>query len=129
MNWKNLSTFDCPHCSSKLVRGDGEIFCSECTFVISKARFHSISVHRSGNRRPDGIKPMKWQNLRKDVCPLCDNTLVYNMESGLDLMKCMTPDCTFKIRQDRLEDILNDENHLCNIFYRMEQEKQLPDNE
>lgn len=128
MNWHNLQTFDCPYCSSKLFRGDGEVLCSECSFVISNERFRSISVHRARTNKPERLQPMKWQNLKKDLCPLCDNTLVYDMEGALDFMKCMTPGCTFKIRQDRMADILEDEGHPCNIFHK-KQVTQLPDNE
>ena len=76
-----------------------------------------IEKHRAGIE--SGSK-MKWQNLREEKCPMCDDALSYGI-GPYEILVCMSsPGCTFKIRYDVYLGILNDHTHPCNQFYERE---------
>jgi len=115
MNWENLRKMLCPYCDKELTK-DIEVRCTECFFHIDEVRFKSIIENRGFPDRPK-IK-MRWQNLKDDRCPIDANFLQQNTEGKVKVLKCSKDDCAFKIKDDRLQEILKDEKHSANIFYK-----------
>lgn len=113
MKWENLKDFNCPHCGKPLENREGEIACTNCFFHISKDRFKAILMHRG--QSPIAIQKMKWQNLHDHRCPMDGNRL--HEGGSLEMLKCMSAECTFVIRIDSLKRILEDESHPANRFY------------
>lgn len=120
MNWENLKTNHCPHCGQPLIEA-GQIFsCTFCTFKIDIGRKMSIETHRAHPEKA-GVK-IKWQNLKKERCPICESDLDYG--TGVyEVLACLNPNCTFKIRHDRFVEIMADPSHPCNQFYEREKTK------
>lgn len=118
MKWENLKNFTCPHCSEKLhhVIEKAVIVCTACTFNIEEGRFEAIRAHRSNPER--ATIRLRWQNIREDRCPMCGERIRPTFIGQLALMRCSSAQCTFKIREDRLEQILTDEHHPANTFYK-----------
>lgn len=118
MNWRNLATRNCPHCGNKLgdkPEEDGLIHCIQCRFSLSEEKLRSMTIHRSKDFVPK-VK-MKWQNLHECRCPVCgqflkDGNGIYNV------LVCMSSTCDFRIREDRMEEILKDPGHVANLFYQ-----------
>ena len=123
MEWKNLKYFRCPHCGEKLVEDVGKewIRCTSCTFVIASTRCKEITIHRSYPEKT--IIKMRWQNIKDDHCPVCGSNLYQNMEGKFDILKCVQATCTFKIRTDKLEEILADEMHPANVYHNRDIKK------
>lgn len=117
LNWQNLKEKKCPFCSHELDKADedGLIHCVQCSFSISEAKFRSVLMHRGL-----GVKPairMKWQHLHEGRCPACAEFLKEN-DGVYAVLACSSPECDFKIREDRLKEILADPNHVANLFYK-----------
>ena len=96
---------------------DGMIRCSMCTFKIDEDRFHAIQAHRSHPER--ATVKIKWQNIRDDKCPMCGDSIRPTLLGHLALLRCVSSDCTFKIREERLNEILADPQHPANTFYNL----------
>lgn len=119
MIWLNLKQNTCPHCSADIVEDHllGEFKCVVCKFHITAAKKLAIETHRAN---PDSaIIRMRWQNLREEKCPMCASSLDYGV-GPYEILACIAPDCTFKIRHDTFLEILGDENHPANTFYERE---------
>lgn len=114
MKWENLGSFCCPHCGEKLKMED-EVQCTRCTFRITIDRFKSIAAHRAHPER--AVTKMKWQYLIDDRCPVCASNLMPNVEGRYAFMKCISSECTFRIREDKISEIKNDPAHPANVFY------------
>lgn len=120
MNWENLNDNRCPHCGAELKDNVLEFKCMKCTFIIDSDRKEQIQKHRA---HPGGnTVKIKWQNLRDERCPICGGNLNYGI-GPFEILACMKDGCTFKIRYDRLAEILNDAEHSCNKFYDREKQK------
>lgn len=115
MNWENLKLNRCPHCGNNLKEYISEYECTECTFHIEKTRFAAILQNRAYPDRK--IVKLKWQNIKDDKCPVCSSDLKPNMEGAYEIMKCSSPECVFKIREDKLLSITSDPDHPANKFY------------
>jgi len=120
MLWENLKDYKCPFCSDRLFETEDalEYECVSCYFHIDKHRFKSIAKHRAQPRSAD--RPYKrnyWQNLRNGRCPTCNN-LLRQAVGPYEIMECYAEDCTFKMREDRIQIILNDPNHSCNRYVK-----------
>jgi DNA-directed RNA polymerase subunit RPC12/RpoP len=116
MQWENLRQFRCPYCGHDLQKGKDAIKCTRCHFSIEQERFKSIAENRRQN--PTNQIKIKWQNLIEARCPICGNMLKPNEESKVFFQKCISYDCTFKISDSRIGEILNDPKHAANIFYQ-----------
>lgn len=116
MNWENLKRMLCPYCDKALTK-DIEIRCSECLFHIDEKRFNSIVEHRGFPRR-DNITRMKWQNIKDDRCPVCSRDLYPSSDGRLNYLKCSNGDCTFRIKESYLQEIIADPTHPANRFYK-----------
>jgi DNA-directed RNA polymerase subunit RPC12/RpoP len=121
MNWENLRQFRCPYCGHDLLKETDKIKCTHCHFRIEPERFKSISENRRQN--PTTNIKIKWQNLINGLCPICASMLRPNEEGKLRFQKCINFDCTFKITDSRYGEILNDEMHPANIFYKQTYEQ------
>ena len=119
MNWENLKQNKCPHCSELLEESliDFKFNCTSCLFTIDISRKLSIEAHRAHPEKA-GVK-LRWQNLRDERCPICTSHLNYGTGT-YDILTCINPDCTFKIRHDRFVEIMADASHPCNQFYERE---------
>lgn len=115
MKWENLRKQCCPYCSNPLIKNadTGEVECSRCTFRIEKHRLRSIAEHRAYPEK-EGVISIKWQYLKTGKCPLCTKDLY--PDKTFSLMRCIDANCTFKIREDRMQIILDDPNHPANRF-------------
>lgn len=51
---------------------------------------------------------MKWWALRKNKCPICSGDLVQDPNSAL--LMCDEIQCTFKISQERMQEIVGGQN-------------------
>ncbi len=60
---------------------------------------------------------MKWQNLRDGRCPVCGNILKDGVGPYMILV-CTSSECTFRIREDNLLEILRNKNHAANLYAR-----------
>lgn len=114
MKWENLKTFTCPHCGKELTQGGEEIQCTQCRFKIEYERYKAILTHRSSPEAT--IVKMRWQNLKESKCPMCSNQLI-DAYGKYRVLKCISSECTFKIREDRMSEIINDQTHPANRFY------------
>jgi hypothetical protein len=119
MKWENLKSMLCPYCSKALTE-DLEVRCTECYFHIDKDRFKSIVEHRGFPNR--NIVKLKWQNLKDDRCSVDAHFLKPNVEGKYDVLKCSNSECTFRIRADRLAEIVADPKHEANRFYKPKEE-------
>lgn len=61
-------------------------------------------------------KKPNWNGLNESKCPLCDSLLFDLSEKGL--VKCTNHDCTFKIRETRLNEILMSQQGFRKAFYQ-----------
>ena len=115
MKWANLKNNNCPYCGSKMLEQNGDTHkCSKCMFKIEHERLTKILEHRSNPLR-SGIIKMKWQNLKIGRCPLCGDHL--NKAIGqYEVSQCVSINCTFHIREDRMQRILTDAQHPANNF-------------
>lgn len=115
MNWSNLQKNACPYCNGVLRKPDtkGIVRCDHCNFRIEEPRMMSIRDNRRQNITST-IK-MRWQNLKKDKCPLCGDDLTPN-QGQYAVLRCMKTECNFHIRVDRLTEILGDKEHPANRF-------------
>lgn len=120
MNWENLKQNRCPYDYGTLEENplDYKFYCTTCKFNIDASRKMSIETHR-GNPELGPTLKVKWQNLKKEKCPLCSTDLSYGI-GAYDILTCLDANCTFKIRHDRFSEILADHTHPCNIFYEKE---------
>lgn len=116
LNWSNLQQNKCPYCAYKLlpVNELGFIECDNCIFNIEKKRFDSIKQNRNEGVR--GIH-MYWQNLRVSRCPACGDELL-ETSGNYEILKCIRVLCAFKIRFDRMQEILDDPTHPANKFHK-----------
>jgi len=115
MNWENLKTNTCPHCSEKLTRRSGnEIACTRCFFLIDAVRFLKIRQHRAHPEREK--RKMRWQNLHEGKCPVCSDELATDNDSKNNVYECMDDRCDFKISLTSVQAILADETHPANLF-------------
>ena len=112
MKWENLREFKCPYCGSDLSRKD-DIRCTKCLFKITEERFKSIAENRLAGKIKG--KGMKWQNLKIERCPACGDYLG-NQNGKLEILRCSNYECEFKIRVDRMNEILNDSEHVANRY-------------
>lgn len=115
MNWEVLHEKKCPYCSNA-VSGDNdlqEVRCTVCSFKISQERLLQILKHRRVG--VTDTKKMFWQNLHNAKCPVCSNLLV-PMAGRYAVLGCLNSDCGFKIREDRMQQILADNTHAANKF-------------
>lgn len=112
MEWQNLNTQECPHCSRKIEDRGGEMRCTKCSFHIDYKRYHSI---RAARNRDKPTQPMYWQNLRKGRCPLCSD-LMRDTIGKYQISRCINLECPFKIRDDELEKMMEDETHPINKY-------------
>lgn len=118
MEWGNLRKFMCPHCGFSLRKEAQEITCSHCTFHIAEEKFKNIAKNRD---QVAATVKIRWQNLIDARCPICSEMLTPNHEGNLNFQKCINYDCTFRITDSRLGEILNDKTHAANIFYKENQ--------
>lgn len=115
MEWKNLATFTCPHCTKPLRDEGKEISCTECFFNIERPKYDSILKNRVSE--PTGpITKLKWQNLLDGNCPACGEK-IEPKEKGA-IFKCTNDDCTFVIRRPVFTEILADKNHPVYRFHK-----------
>lgn len=115
MKWQNIRQFRCPYDNEALVRRrDGSIKCTVCYFHIESKRFNEIMEHRASPQK-NGITRLKWQYLREGKCPACAHDLISG-NGPYEISKCVSADCTFHIREDRMQEILQDPNHPANRF-------------
>ena len=118
MIWKNLKENKCPfpYCQNDISFDYGlqEIICTVCSFHIDIKRGKDIAEARQLPTRPEHIKHNNWQNLHEGKCPACKSWLRQEFE----LHVCINSECPFKIREDRLQQILNDPCHSANLFYK-----------
>lgn len=112
MHWENLHANRCPYCGDNLLDNGVELECTTCVFHILPERAESIVRHR-----------MKWQNLLRSQCPICQSMLLEEEKGRTVLLKCLTPECPFIIREDRLKEILADPNHKANVWAKIEEER------
>lgn len=115
MNWENLKNMVCPYCEEALTI-DVEIRCTKCVFHIEKGRFKSIVEHRGYPK--ENIVKLKWQNIRDHKCPVDGMDLMPDIERAFEVYKCTKSDCTFRIREDRMQQFLRDPEHPANRFYK-----------
>lgn len=122
MHWENLKDLRCPHCSEKLQKEmiDDVVRCTVCTFSIEEKRFSAIKAHRSNPER--ATVKLKWQNIREDKCPMCGDSIRPTLLGHLAILRCSSSVCTFIIRESTLEEILANENHPVNTFYKQHKE-------
>ena len=122
MNWEKLKTQECPYCESgKLeLHIDECLFrCNTCHFRITMEKYQQVLKHRAS---PDAEhKEIMWQELHKGRCPLCTSLLSPGV-TRFELYKCINPECDFKIRENRLTQILMDEKHPANLFNKKQNE-------
>jgi len=117
MNWENLRQFRCPYCGYDLQKGKEDVSCTNCFFRIEPERFKSIAENRRQN--PTNQVKIKWQNLIEARCPICGDMLKPNDEGKMFFQKCINHECTFRISDSRIGEILNDQKHPANIFYKL----------
>ena len=111
LKWENLSENKCPYCEHELYRDGKELRCTECYFHIEMERAGSIIEHRR-RWRPTDVIP-KWYLLHEDKCPLCSHYLTRG-NGQYEIFKCTEENCTFKIREDRMQEIFADPTHPAN---------------
>ncbi len=114
MNWENLKEKLCPHCSGELeFDGDNEIRCTMCRFHMTPARYKSMLLHKAYRKEPSQpYKKLYWQNVKVGRCPECGDDL--NDGNGkFEIIVCISPECTFKMRADTLAAMLADPLHSC----------------
>ena len=118
MRWENLRTNDCQYCGKPLHEQDGEICCTVCLFHIEPARFKKILEHRAGMAGRPAYR-MKWQNLKNGYCPIdgCGGGLEPRAPGATSLQCSLAPHCSFRIREERLHEILRDPTHPANRDY------------
>lgn len=116
MKWENLRQFKCPHCGEGLAKDSEarEMRCTSCRFRIEYFRFKQIAEHR-GESSPVHKVSIKWQYLHLGKCPICTNDL-YPGNGAYNVLKCIQADCSFHIREDRLAEIIADDEHPVNRF-------------
>jgi len=115
MNWENLKTNKCPHCSEALIRRSGdEVACTRCFFLIDRNRFLQIKEHRAHPEREK--RKMRWQNLHEGNCPACSDYLATDQEKASAVYECQSDRCNFKISLTSVRAILADDTHPANIF-------------
>ncbi len=111
LRWENLKENKCPYCGDPLEQKRSFVNCTWCRFRMELWRFKKIQRTR-GN--PDEPHPdMKWQNLHRNGCPICGETLIPD-ELG---MHCETSRCTFRpISDAKVRMILNNPTHPANLL-------------
>jgi len=111
LNWENLKRMLCPYCEEPLTEED-EIKCTECFFHIEKRKFKDIASRNM----------FKWQNIHQDKCPVDGYDLV-RAEGTYETLRCSNiVNCSFRIREDRLKQILEDPTHAANRFNKPKME-------
>lgn len=121
MNWENAKENNCPHCAELLIFEEEIIECTGCKFKIEPERLKLILTHRAKyKQRPLHYPQMKWQNLIDHKCPICASFL-RDRNTGIEnqLLECLGG-CGFKIRSVSLDAIIQNPNHLANIFREKE---------
>ena len=114
MKWENLKKNICPHCENFLIfDDDNEINCTGCRFHISPQRFKAILANRADPT--NATYKLKWQYLRAGRCPRCQSNLRDSI-GAYEVSECVNSKCTFKIRNDKMEEILQDPCHPCRQF-------------
>lgn len=58
---------------------------------------------------------MKWQQLKQGKCPMC-NDLMNEAVGKFSVLRCISLDCPFKIRDDALAAMLADSTHPINKY-------------
>ena len=120
MNWPELATNQCPYCNGNLVEVEQEFVCLDCNFKIDTHRKISIETHRA--HPENACRKLKWQNLVVEKCPVCSSDLCYGI-GPYEILACLNGECSFKIRYDKLQEILDDPTHPCRQFYEREKQK------
>ena len=96
MQWDNLKENKCPYCKNDLQDIGTQMACVECLFKIDKERFLKYKNY----------KKLNWPNLKEGKCPDCGNYL-REKEGHYQIMRCSTPECSFSIKEDKMNDIIN----------------------
>ncbi len=112
MKWELLRQRRCPHCEDSLYENQYEkIFeCMSCRFNIDQARFVAISRARGGYKSGSDHVRIQWQYILEDKCPICKDIL--HVPAGRqEFRKCISPECTFFIKEETVQMILGDPNH------------------
>lgn len=115
LKWEMLRTFQCPYDEEELIQDGDNVKCTVCRFKIDYEKYKSLLTHRSSPEIAGKIRHY-WQNLKDNRCILCGNFL---REAGQQykVLKCMSPDCTFKISESTLESYTADKMHPMNRSY------------
>lgn len=116
MNWNNLHQFRCPYCDNDLQKRESEIGCTSCFFHIGHQKFADIL--ESHKQKPTVKMIVKWQNLNYGLCPYCNNFLMPNPEGNQRFLKCINHECTFKMSEVRVGEILQDQTHPANTYFQ-----------
>lgn len=109
MKWELLKKNLCPYCESILIfDGEQEIECTSCRFHISPVRYKAIAEKRTDTTPTIRLR---WQNLREGRCPQCGEDL-RDGNGKFEITICTKqPLCTFKIRNDKYDEIMADPLH------------------
>jgi len=123
MDWNQLKQNKCPYCRSILVfDDDNEINCTNCVFHISPQKYKAILENRTDKTKK--VYRLHWQNLRVGRCPICNDEL-RDAVGKYEITECVKyPECSFKIRNDKMEMILSDPLHPAHQFDYYDNPKQ-----